>query len=128
MKNLCFCLILGLCTAFSCSKPPLEKPRHLIPEDKMASMIADFAINDQLGIINAEGDLEVGSKYILKIHNVSGKNFLESYAYYTSQPDLLEKIFNTAQENIKKQDPNASNYIETEQKKHSPFLQESSEN
>jgi len=83
----------------------------------MSELIAEFAINDQISILNQNGNIEVNSKYILNQHKVTGTAFTESYSYYLSKPNTLRKIFNNAQEILEKKDPAAKEYIK---KKNNP--------
>lgn len=108
MKRLFFLLLI----IFSCKDPsPVIKPKNLLSEEKMSELIAEFAINDQMGILNPNGQLEVSARYILKQHKVDAKQFSESYKYYLASPQDLEKIFTNAQEVLKRKDPKAKDYI-----------------
>ena len=80
--------VILMLVLMACSKP-LNEPKNLIPKDKMAEMIADFAINDQMGILNQSGNMETNSIYILKKYNTDSKGFNESYKYYLASPSDL---------------------------------------
>ncbi|MDO5615329.1 MAG: DUF4296 domain-containing protein [Cruoricaptor ignavus] len=92
-------------------------PKDLISEEKMSEIIADFAINDQMGYLNAKADMAIGSRYILEKHKISAKAFSDSYKYYLASPRDLAKIMENAQEIVLKQDPEAKKYIDS-QKNH----------
>lgn len=95
----------------ACSKP-VHEPKNLIPKDKMAEVIAEFALNDQMGILNQSGNMETNSIYILKKYKIDSKAFTESYKYYLASPSDLEDIYNDAQDILKDKDPEAKAYIE----------------
>lgn len=110
MRKLIFLIAVVL---FSCKDArPVNAPKNLVEEGKMSSLIADFAINEQLGMINPNGNLDTNSRYILKRHGVSAKEFSESYHYYLSSPETIREILDDAQEIIKKQDPEAEKFID----------------
>lgn len=114
MRKLIFLLVLIL---VSCKDAkPINKPSNLISDDKMAELIADFAVNDQMSFLNVGGNLETGSRYILKKHNVTAKQFSESYTYYVADPRKLDKIFSKAQEIVKDLDPKAEAFFEKREK------------
>lgn len=110
MKRLIFLLVLIL---FSCKdSKPVNAPKNLIDKEKMSALIADFAINEQMGMINPSGNLDISSRYILKKHGVSAKQFSESYQYYLSSPETVRGILDDAQEILKNQDPEAEKFID----------------
>lgn len=122
MKNLI--LLFTIFAIVGCSKP-IDEPKNLIPKHKMSEMVADFAMADQMSFLNQTGNLETQTRYILKKHNVTAKQFSESYKYYLSSPSSLDKIYDDAQEIIINKDPDAEKYIDKkmEQNKTSaPYL------
>lgn len=67
MKKLIFIfIVLGL---FSCSDY-IDKPKNLVAKDLMAEIIADLAINDQAVFMYQDKNLEAGTRFVLKSHNV----------------------------------------------------------
>ena len=94
----------------SCSQL-IDEPKNLIPKDKMSEIIAEFAMNEQIGNINPQTDMENATRFTLKKYKIKGIDFSESYKYYTATGDL-EKILNNAQEIILEKDPAAKMYIE----------------
>lgn len=94
----------------SCSQL-IDEPKNLIPKDKMSEIIAEFAMNEQIGNINPQTDMENATRFTLKKYKIKGNDFSESYKYYTATGDL-EKILNNAQEIILEKDPAAKMYIE----------------
>lgn len=110
-----FLLAITCILLVSCSDA-VNKPKNLLDSDIMSEMIADFAINEQLGLMNQDGNMEISSKYILKKYNVKGKDFSDSYAYYLSKPRKLQRILTKAQKIIKEKDPDAADYIRKKEK------------
>jgi len=89
----------------------IQKPAHILPEEKMSEIIADFAINDQSYAIGGNINTENATRFILKKYNIKGQLFSDSYKYYMTKPDDLREIMNKAQELIKAKDPKAEAYI-----------------
>ena len=94
----------------SCSQL-IDEPKNLVSKDKMSSIIAEFAMNDQLTTYVAGANLENATRAVLKEKNIKSEDFVASYKYYTATGDL-EKILNNAQEIVLQKDPTARNYIE----------------
>lgn len=110
MKKLIFLFVLIL---VSCKDSrPVNTPKNLIDKDKMAALIADFAISDQMGMMNPSGNLDTSSRFILNKHGVTAKQFTESYEYYLSSPATVRDILDEAQDIIKSQDPEAEKFID----------------
>lgn len=108
-------LITLLLLLFSCSDI-MEKPENLVEPDTMSEIIAEFALSNNLHLMNVKGNVEVSTKYILDQHKIKGKDFTESYSYYLSKPKQLERIFDKAQEIITKKDPKAKDFIKEKTK------------
>ena len=71
LKYICISLLWIMC---ACSET-ISPPKNLIKEDKMAELIADFAINEQMSIINPNGDSEASTLYLFQKYKVSAKDF-----------------------------------------------------
>lgn len=95
---------------FSCQEA-IQKPEHILSKEKMAEIIADFAINDQSYTIGENINSENATRFILKKYNIKGQLFSDSYKYYMTKPDNLKDIMDQAQELIKAKDPKAEAYI-----------------
>ncbi|MGH1518851.1 DUF4296 domain-containing protein [Chryseobacterium sp. JK1] len=107
MKKLIFIFVLlGL---FSCSDF-IDKPKNLVDEDKMAAIIADLAINDQAIFMYPNKNLEAGTRFVLKSHNVKPDDFVESFKYYVIK-EKMDGIANDAEEILLKKDPKADKYV-----------------
>jgi len=105
-----FFYIAMIFCVLSCEEA-IQKPAHILPEEKMSEIIADFAINDQSYAIGGNINTENATRFILKKYNIKGQLFSDSYKYYMTKPDDLKDIMNKAQEIIKAKDPKAEAYI-----------------
>lgn len=105
-----FLLFLLLMLVFSC-KDYIEKPDRLIEKSKMSEVIADFSMNNQLGMTTPGKDMEMGTRFLLKKHEITGEDFTESYKYYTVTKDL-DGILEEAKEILLEKHPEAASYIE----------------
>lgn len=108
MKN--WFLIIVTFLLASCSEL-IDPPKNLIEKDKMAEIIAEFAINDQLSTFFPQTNIENLTRFTLQKNKITATNFVESYKFYTATGDM-EKILNNAQEIVMAKDPAAKNYIE----------------
>lgn len=113
MKKAVFIFIL-MCL-FSC-QDYIDKPKNLIPKDQMAEIIADLSINDQATYMYPNTNLEAGTRYVLKSHNVKSEDFVESFKYYVVK-QKMQGITEDAQEILLKKDPKADQYIKDKLKK-----------
>ena len=89
----------------------IDPPKKLIPKDTMAELLAEFSINEQLGMIVEDNNLDNATRYALQQKNLKGTDFVESYKYYTASGDI-DKIMTQAQKIILNKDPAAKEYIE----------------
>ena len=108
MKN--WFLIVVTFLLASCSEL-IDPPKNLIEKDKMAEIIAEFAINDQMSNFFPQTNIENLTRFTLKQKNITATDFVESYKFYTATEDM-EKILNNAQEIVLEKDPAAKDYIE----------------
>lgn len=108
-RNLIFRCLLIFCTGLTVSacgggeKPPGD----LIPEDQMAKILADIHVaeaqvtNLQLRSLDSSvtvyGELQ---KKIWKKYNVDTLAYRKSYAFYTSHPAYLVKIYDKVEKNL----------------------------
>jgi hypothetical protein len=81
----------------------------------MAEVIADLMINDQANFMYQDRNMEAGTRFVLKSHNIKPDDFVESFKYYVIK-EKMEGITNDAQEIIEK-DPKAEKYIKDKLKK-----------
>ncbi|WP_143883226.1 DUF4296 domain-containing protein [Chryseobacterium binzhouense] len=97
---------------FSCTEY-IDKPKNLIDQDKMAEIIAEMAINDQIVFLYPDKNLESGTRYILKSYNIKADDFVESYKYYVIK-QKMKGIVEDAQEILKEKDPKAVEKVKKE--------------
>jgi len=110
MKKLIFIFVL-MCL-FSCSEY-IDKPKNLIDKDKMSEIIADLAINDQVTYLYPGTNLESGTRFILKNHQVKTEDFVASYRYYIVKQKMTG-IVEDAQNIILEKDPKSEKTIKGE--------------
>lgn len=89
----------------------INKPKNLIPKDTMSEVLADFAMNEQLTMIDQSLNLDNATRYTLQQKKIKGNDFVESYKYYTASGEI-EQILDDAQDIIINKDPAAKIYIE----------------
>lgn len=102
----------------------IDPPKNLVPKDTMAELLAEFALNEQLGMVVSNVNLDNATRFALQQKKVKGNDFVESYKYYTATGDI-EKIMTQAQKIILNKDPAAKEYIEKkikENKNAPPFV------
>lgn len=108
MRNL---FIWCLCVIFVSCSDAVAKPANLIEKDEMSQIIADFAVAGEIDAVKPKANLSAESTLILKKYGIKGQDFVESYQYYISKPRTLEKIFDNAQQEVMKKNPEAEKYI-----------------
>jgi len=107
MKKLIFIFVL-MCL-FSCNEY-IDKPKNLVGKTKMAEIMADLAINDQITYLYPGTNLESGTRFILKNHQVKTEDFIESYRYYIVK-QKMKGIVEDAQKIIIEKDPKSEKKI-----------------
>ena len=96
----------------------MDKPKDLLPQDKMAQVLAEMALNDQANYIDSNANLELGTRFILKKHNIKANQFSSSYRYYVVTKKIL-KIIEKAQAIIKEKNPEGEEFINKKLKENS---------
>ena len=89
----------------------INKPKNLVPKEKMSEVLADFAMNEQLTVVDQGLNLDNATRYTLQQKKIKGNDFVESYKYYTASGEIKE-IIDRAQDLVINQDPKAKIYIE----------------
>lgn len=107
-RLICFFVFLFL---VSCSEY-IDQPKNLLDKSKMSEIMADLAINDQVTTTFQGKNLESGTRYILKKHQVKADDFVESYKYYVAT-GKMSKIVDNAQEILLEKDPKAKDYVKS---------------
>lgn len=98
----------------SCSEY-VDKPKNLLDKNTMSEIMADLAINDQVTNTFQCKNLESGTRFILKTHNVKADDFVESYKYYVAT-GKMNKIVDNAQVILLEKDPKAKGFVEKKSK------------
>uniref|UniRef100_A0AAU6WRG5 DUF4296 domain-containing protein n=1 Tax=Chryseobacterium endophyticum TaxID=1854762 RepID=A0AAU6WRG5_9FLAO len=107
MKKLLF--IFVLMSLFSCGDY-IDKPKNLISKNQMAEVLADLAINDQATFIYPNSNLEAGTRYVLKQHNIKSEDFIASFKYYVVK-EKMQGIAEDAQKIVLEKDPKGDQYV-----------------
>jgi len=113
-KSILFIIVL----LFSSCQNFVDKPKDLLPQDKMAQVLAEMALNDQASYIDSNANLELGTRFILKKHNIKANQFSSSYRYYVVTKKIL-KIIEKAQAIIKEKNPEGEEFINKKLKENS---------
>lgn len=114
-----FVIIISL-LVFSCGRM-IDKPKNLLPKEKMAEIVADFAIYDQAYSVNPNANIELATRFVLKKHKIKAQEYNDSFKYYLSNPSDIDEIYEDAKEIILKKDPKLQGYID-KKKKENPNL------
>lgn len=104
-----YLIILVLFLA-SCSQL-LDKPKDLINEDQMATILVDLAINEQSFTMNSKVSQEEATKYIMKHHKINGDRFIRSYEFYMTDEKKMNTIYDKSKEMILNKDPKSKEFI-----------------
>ncbi len=110
-----FFYILLIFCVISCTEA-IEKPKDILPEDKMSEIIADFAINEQSYTIGQNINTENATRFILKKYKIKGELFTTSYEYYMTKPNIIKEILDDSQKIIIAKDPKAEAFINKKSK------------
>lgn len=113
MKKRIFIFVL-LCM-FSCGDY-VDKPKNLIDAKKMSEIMADMSISDQATFLYPNSNMEAGTRYVLKTHNVKPDDFNASFKYYVVK-NKMKGIAEDAQKIILEKDPKADQYVKDKLKK-----------
>jgi Domain of unknown function (DUF4296) len=100
MKKLAYILLSIL--LFSC-REEAEKPKNLLPEDKMVDMLYDITLLQSINSYNpkALSDNKVDAKnYIYKKYKTDSLTFVKSHEYYASDLEVYESMQEKVKEKI----------------------------
>jgi len=92
-KSIAFLLIILF---FACAEKLIEKPKNLIPKEKMVLILNDLAIVNAAKVTNAKILTQYGiepTEYIFKKYDIDSIQFVESDRYYASMPEEHEEIY-----------------------------------
>ena len=92
-------LLLFAVAFFSCDKPYIKKPDHLVKEKKMIEMLVDIhlaeATFNQMRYDSLIRNSTTENFYysVLQKHGIADSVFEKSFVYYASDPKEFEKIY-----------------------------------
>lgn len=102
-----YILPLFLCTLVSCSEKIVEKPKNLIPQEKMAAILYDISLLNAGRSINesilVEHHLEPMA-YIYNKYNIDSLQLVQSDTYYASLPIVYEAIYTQIKERLEQEE------------------------
>lgn len=93
----------------------IDPPKNLVPKDTMAELIAEFAINENLGSITENANLDNATRYALQQKKIKGQDFSDSFKYYVASGDM-DAILTRAQKIVLDKNPKTKEYIEKQLK------------
>ena len=107
MKRL---LSLLLLIVFACQEQ-VPAPSGLLSKDKMAAVMADFAIYSDAYNIDRNVNMDDIGHYILQHEDITVKQFSDSYQYYLVRAGRLNDIYERAKKIILKKDPALKEFL-----------------
>jgi hypothetical protein len=100
MRNIFIILLFILIALVSCEEPPVEKPKHLIKENKMIDMMADVHLAQATFTNRHNADSLIKHTTatdfyysVLNKYHVPDSVFEKSFIYYASSPKKFEKMY-----------------------------------
>lgn len=99
---------------FSCSEKKESKtPENILSEEKMSAILIDMNLLEasiSLSFIQeGESADNVPQFDVYKKHNITKKEFDESFKYYSSKPEKLDKIYERVLNELNKMQAEAQN-------------------
>lgn len=95
-----FLLLLAGCVLFmACGKAP----GNIIPKKEMSDLLAELAIAEEYARSKVNKDSSLNEKdeiiklytQVLELHKTSRRQFLESFDYYLSKPEIARTMFDS---------------------------------
>ncbi len=98
-------ILLGL-LLFACAEEVVEKPKDLIPPEKMVDILYDLAIlnaaqSTNPGTLESRG-VEV-MEYLYAKHDVDSLRFAQSDVYYASKPLQYQALYTVVNRRLKQE-------------------------
>lgn len=120
MKKLLLILVafLGLMACQDIQYP--EKPKNLIPKDKMVDVITDLYIFNAAKSYNRNLLQQSGltmQEFIYEKHEIDSVQFQKSNAYYAANIEELEDIYTEVEERLKAQQQEIDTLLSEKQKR-----------
>lgn len=105
-KKIIWCFLVALITISGCkhSNTP-EKPKNLIPEDKMVNVLIDLSLLSSAKGLNKkiiENNGITPDEYVYQKHNIDSLQFSESNTYYSYFVDDYSNIYVRVKDSLEK--------------------------
>src|SRR5690606_2823410 len=102
-----YILPLFLCMLVSCNEKIVEKPKNLIPQEKMVAILYDISLLNAARSINEsiliEHDVEPMA-YIYNKYKIDSLQLVKSDTYYASLPTVYETIYTQIKDRLAKEE------------------------
>ncbi|WP_343488075.1 DUF4296 domain-containing protein [Allomuricauda sp. d1] len=121
MRRLLYSILVFI--VLGCAEEVIEKPKDLLPKEKMVDVIYDVAVLQAIKSTNRSVAQEFDNQVmqlVYKIHNIDSAQFANSDVYYASIPQQYENIYETVQARLEKN----KEFLEEQRKKKSDSARE----
>ena len=84
---------------FSCSSSEVSIPSGILSRDQMVAVLTDVQVAEAAILYqNSRGNISESKapeyyQYIFQKHHITEKQFRESFSFYVSQVELMDKIY-----------------------------------
>ena len=95
---------------YSCGEV-INEPKNLLEQSKMAEIIAELSINDQLASVTNNYNPDAQTRNTFKKLNTKPQDFVDSYKYYIAK-NKMKNIYVDAQEIILNKDPKTQKQLD----------------
>ncbi len=101
--------LLGVCWLLgSCQKlTPAQKPKNLIPDDKMVEILIDLAKIDAARNVNIEQFEKLGGdqakQLLFEKYGIDSMQLVESTAYYAGRLEMNDSIYSRVKNRLKRE-------------------------
>lgn len=108
MQNSTLPIYLFISILMACGSPETGVPKQYIQFDTMVQIIADMQVVEAKANLARAGRMIADDKAAIKTdyeqvffnYNTNNQRFDSSYAYYAQKPELLDKVFEKAIEEL----------------------------
>jgi hypothetical protein len=113
-KNL-ICFIFFTMVLLSCNSGEERIPGNILQKDKMVAVMTDVQIAEASILYqNSRGNIVENRakdyyRYVFEKHRITEKQFRESFTYYTTRPELMDKLYEAVIIEISKRQAEQSN-------------------
>jgi len=113
-KNLIFGVFFSM-VLLSCNSGEETIPGHILQKDKMVLVMADVQLAEAAILYqNNKGNIVENRaknyyRFIFEKHKITEKQFRESFTYYASRPELMDKLYEAVIIEISKKQAEQSN-------------------